>query len=306
MSETKLLSDKVALITGAGRGIGRDLALLMAAHGAKVIVNDPGVSESGSGTDDAPANRVVEEIENAGGSAAANLGSVADFKTAQGMVDQAMDVFGGLDIVVNNAGILRDSIFHKMTEHDWDAVVGVHLKGSFNVSRAAATHFREKEAGCFIHFTSTSGLIGNFGQANYAAAKLGIVGLSKSIALDMSRFNVTSNAISPFAWSRMIGSIPITDDAQKDRVEKLKKMTPAKIAPLAVALASEAGKAVTGQVFGVRNNEIYLMGQSRPLRSVHTAEGWTPESIIDVAIPAMKASFYALDRSQDVFSWDPI
>lgn len=306
MSETKLLSDKVALITGAGRGIGRDLALLMAAHGAKIIVNDPGVSESGSGTDDAPANRVVEEIENAGGFAAANLGSVADFKTAQGMVDQAMQTFGGLDIVVNNAGILRDSIFHKMTEEDWDAVVGVHLKGSFNVSRAAATHFREKESGCFIHFTSTSGLIGNFGQANYSAAKLGIVGLSKSIALDMSRFNVTSNAISPFAWSRMIGSIPITDDAQKDRVEKLKKMTPAKIAPLAVALASDAGKAVTGQVFGVRNNEIYLMGQSRPLRSVHTAEGWTPESIIDVAIPAMKASFYALDRSQDVFSWDPI
>lgn len=306
MSETKLLSNKVALITGAGRGIGRDLALLMAAHGAKIIVNDPGVSESGSGTDDAPANRVVEEIESAGGSAAANLGSVADFKTAQSMVDQAMDAFGGLDIVVNNAGILRDSIFHKMTEDDWDAVIGVHLKGSFNVSRAAATHFREKESGCFIHFTSTSGLIGNFGQANYSAAKLGIVGLSKSIALDMSRFNVTSNAISPFAWSRMIGSIPITDDAQKDRVEKLKKMTPAKIAPLAVALASEAGKAVTGQVFGVRNNEIYLMGQSRPLRSVHTAEGWTPESIIDVAIPAMKASFYALDRSQDVFSWDPI
>lgn len=306
MSETKLLSDKVALITGAGRGIGRDLALLMAAHGAKIIVNDPGVSESGSGTDDAPANRVVEEIENAGGSAVANLGSVADFKTAQGMVDEAMDAFGGLDIVVNNAGILRDSIFHKMTEDDWDAVIGVHLKGSFNVSRAAATHFREKESGCFIHFTSTSGLIGNYGQANYSAAKLGIVGLSKSIALDMSRFNVTSNAISPFAWSRMIGSIPITDDAQKDRVEKLKKMTPAKIAPLAVALASDAGKAVTGQVFGVRNNEIYLMGQSRPLRSVHTAEGWTPESIIDVAIPAMKASFYALDRSQDVFSWDPI
>jgi len=306
VSETKLLSGKVALITGAGRGIGRDLALLMAAHGAKIIVNDPGVSESGSGTDDVPANKVVEEIESAGGSAAANLGSVADFKTAQGMVDQAMDAFGSLDIVVNNAGILRDSIFHKMTEDDWDAVIGVHLKGSFNVSRAAATHFREKESGCFIHFTSTSGLIGNFGQANYSAAKLGIVGLSKSIALDMSRFNVTSNAISPFAWSRMIGSIPITDDAQKDRVEKLKKMTPAKIAPLAVALASDAGKAVTGQVFGVRNNEIYLMGQSRPLRSVHTAEGWTPESIIDVAIPAMKASFYALDRSQDVFSWDPI
>ncbi|MGI9383399.1 MAG: SDR family oxidoreductase, partial [Methyloligellaceae bacterium] len=214
--------------------------------------------------------------------------------------------FGGLDIVVNNAGILRDAIFHKMTEEDWDLVIGVHLKGSFNVARAAATKFREQESGCFVHFTSTSGLVGNFGQANYSAAKLGIVGLSKSIALDMSRFNVTSNCISPFAWSRMIGTIPIHDEVQKARIDKLKQMTPAKIAPLAVALASEAGKTVTGQIFAVRNNEIYLMSQARPLRSVHAGDGWTAESIVDVALPAMKAHFYPLDRSQDVFSWDPI
>lgn len=306
MTDGKLLGGKVALVTGAGRGIGRDLSIQMAAHGAKVIVNDLGGSEEGKGADDVPALEVVKEIRDAGGEAEANFGSVADFASAQAMVDQAIDHFGGLDIVVNNAGILRDSIFHKMSEEDWDAVVGVHLKGSFNVSRAAATKFREQESGCFIHFTSTSGLIGNFGQANYAAAKLGIVGLSKSIALDMSRFNVSSNAISPFAWSRLIGTIPITDEVQKARVEKLKQMTPAKIAPLCVALASEAGKSVTGQVFGVRNNEIYLMGQSRPLRSVHAGEGWTPESVIETALPAMKANFYPLDRSQDVFSWDPI
>ena len=306
MSDGGLLDGKVALITGAGRGIGRDMAILMAAHGAKVVVNDLGGTEKGEGADNIPALEVVKEIRDAGGEAEANFGSVADFKTAEGMVEQALDQFGGLDVVVNNAGILRDVIFHKMTEDDWDTVIGVHLKGSFGVARAAATHFRKKESGCFIHFTSTSGLVGNFGQANYAAAKLGIVGLSKSIALDMARFNVTSNCISPFAWSRLIGTIPMTDDAQRARIAKIKTMTPAKIAPLAVALASDAGKSVTGQILGVRNNEIYLMSQSRPLRSVHTGDGWTPEGIIATAFPAMEADFYPLDRSQDVFSWDPI
>ena len=306
MSEGKLLDGKTALITGAGRGIGRDMAIMMAANGAKVIVNDLGGTTSGEGADQEPALEVVKEIRDAGGEAEANFGSVADFATGEAMVAQAIDQFGGLDIVVNNAGILRDVIFHKMTEDEWDAVINVHLKGAFNVSRAAATHFREKGSGCFVHFTSTSGLIGNFGQANYAAAKLGIAGLSKSIALDMARFGVTSNCISPFAWSRMIGTIPIGDEAQRARVDKLKAMTPAKIAPLAVALASEAGKQVSGQIFAVRNNEIFLMGQSRPVRSVHTAEGWTPEGVVDTVFPSLQASFFPLDRSADIFTWDPI
>ena len=306
MSEGKLLDGKTALITGAGRGIGRDMAIMMAANGAKVIVNDLGGTTSGEGADQEPALEVVKEIRDAGGEAEANFGSVADFATGEAMVAQAIDQFGGLDIVVNNAGILRDVIFHKMTEEEWDAVINVHLKGAFNVSRAAATHFREKGSGCFVHFTSTSGLIGNFGQANYAAAKLGIAGLSKSIALDMARFGVTSNCISPFAWSRMIGTIPIGDEAQRASVDKLKAMTPAKIAPLAVALASEAGKQVSGQIFAVRNNEIFLMGQSRPVRSVHTAEGWTPEGVVDTVFPSLQASFFPLDRSADIFTWDPI
>ena len=306
MSEGKLLDGKTALITGAGRGIGRDMAIMMAANGAKVIVNDLGGTTSGEGADQEPALEVVKEIRDAGGEAEANFGSVADFATGEAMVAQAIDQFGGLDIVVNNAGILRDVIFHKMTEEEWDAVINVHLKGAFNVSRAAATHFREKGSGCFVHFTSTSGLIGNFGQANYAAAKLGIAGLSKSIALDMARFGVTSNCISPFAWSRMIGTIPIGDEAQRARVDKLKAMTPAKIAPLAVALASEAGKQVSGQIFAVRNNEIFLMGQSRPVRSVHTAEGWTPEGVVDTVFPSLQASFFPLDRSADIITWDPI
>jgi NAD(P)-dependent dehydrogenase (short-subunit alcohol dehydrogenase family) len=193
-----------------------------------------------------------------------------------------------------------------MSVDEWRAVIDVHLNGSFNVSRAAAPHFKSQGSGSFVHIVSTSGLIGNFGQANYSAAKLGIVALSKSIAMEMAKFNVRSNCISPFAWSRMINNIPIETEEQKARVERLKRMETSKIAPLAVYLASDESAGVSGQVFAVRSNEIFLMSQCRPLRSVHSGEGWTPETVASHAIPAMRAHFYPLDRSQDVFDWDPI
>ena len=306
MSDGQVVAGKVALVTGAGRGVGAAVARLLAAHGAAVVVNDLGGSETGEGQDRGPAMETVTAIRDAGGQAEASGESVTSGAAARGMIEQALDCFGRIDIVVNNAGILRDVIFHKMSEEDWDAVLDVHLKGSFNVASAAAPHFRKQESGCYVHMTSTSGLIGNFGQANYSAAKMGIVGLSKSIALDMARFNVRSNCIAPFAWSRLIGSIPITDDVQRARVEKLKRMTPDKIAPLVVALASDAASDVSGQIFAVRSNEIFLMGQNRPLRGIQEGDGWTPETVLQHGFPALRPNFYPLDRSQDVFSWDPV
>lgn len=303
---TKSLQDKVIIVTGAGRGIGREIALLCAAEGAKVVVNDPGGAADGAGNSAAPAEEVVEEIKKRGGTAVANFESVAEAIPASKIVKTATDHFGRLDGVVNNAGILRDMIFHKMSVEAFEAVIKVHLMGSFYVSHAAARLYREQESGAFVHFTSTSGLIGNYGQANYAAAKLGIVGLSKSIALDMGRFNVRSNCVSPFAWTRMIGTIPTETDAEKARVEKIKQMGPEKIAPVCAYLLSDAAKDVTGQIFGVRMNEIFLFGQHRPVRSVHRSEGWTPQTLAEHGMPALKGSFAKLDRSADVFTWDPI
>jgi NAD(P)-dependent dehydrogenase (short-subunit alcohol dehydrogenase family) len=306
MADSRMLDGKVAVVTGAGRGIGREIALLMAKHGADVVVNDLGAGVDGEGADASPAGETVASIEQAGGSAIANGDSVADPEGAQRIVESAVEHFGRIDVVVNNAGILRDRIFHRMSHADWQAVIDVHLMGSFNVSKAAALYFREQESGCFVHFTSTSGLVGNVGQANYSAAKMGIVGLSKSIALDMQRFNVRSNCIAPFAWSRMIGSIPADTPSQKARVEKLQHMTPDKIAAMVVFLAGDAAAEVSGQIFAVRNNEIFLMSQPRPIRSVHRGEGWTPETIAEHALPALQADLYPLDVSADVFSWDPV
>ncbi|MEM8703320.1 MAG: SDR family NAD(P)-dependent oxidoreductase [Pseudomonadota bacterium] len=300
-----LLEGKVAIVTGAGRGVGRDVALLLASQGASVLVNDLGGAANGGGNDAGPASSVVAEIEAAGGQAISNVTSITEFVSAEAMVAEAMERFGRLDIVVNNAGILRDAIFHKMSEEDWDAVLAVHLKGSFNLARAAAPVFRAQHAGRMIHMTSNSGLIGNYGQANYIAAKLGIVGLSRAIALDMARFNVTSNVIGPQAWSRLIGVIPTETEEEKARVERFKRMTPAKVANLVVALAAPDAQHITGQIFVCRGNEIHLMSQPRPVRSLARPDGWTPETILSNAFPAMQGSLTPLERSNDVFGWEP-
>jgi NAD(P)-dependent dehydrogenase (short-subunit alcohol dehydrogenase family) len=301
-----MMDGKVALVTGAGRGVGRGIALALAEAGAAVVVNDLGVSLTGEGGDASPAQQVADEIAAAGGRAIANGDSVASWDGGRAMVQVAIDAFGRIDTVVNNAGNLRDTLFHKMTEEEFDAVIAVHLKGSFNVSRAAAPFFKQQASGVYVHMTSTSGLIGNFGQANYSAAKLGVAALSKSIALDMQRFNVRSNAVAPFAWTRMVSSIPADTPEQQKRVDGLKKLIPEKIAPFVVALASDEGASVTGQIFGVRNNEIYLFSQPRPIRTAHTSEGWTPEAVAERVFPQFANDFYPLHRSGDVFTWDPV
>jgi NAD(P)-dependent dehydrogenase (short-subunit alcohol dehydrogenase family) len=300
-----VLMGKVVIVTGAGRGVGAEIAKLAAKEGAKVVVNDLGGNEGGEGQDLGPAQQVVAAITDAGGQAVANGANVASWDGAHALFADAMRAFGDVDAIINNAGILRDSIFHKMTESDWDSVAVVNLKGCFNVARAAAPHFKDKQKGAFVHMTSTSGLVGNFGQVNYGASKMGVAGLSKCIALDMAKFGVRSNCLAPFAWTRMVGTIPSTPE-NAARIEVAKQMTPDKIAPFTVALCSDAAHDVSGQIFGVRRNEIFLFSQPRPLRSVHTAEGWTPQSCIERALPALRGSFFKLDRSSDVFSWDPV
>ena len=302
-----MLAGKVVAITGAGRGVGREIALLAARHGAAVVVNDPGVGGGGEGGDAGPAQQTADDIIAAGGQAHANLASVTDPVGAASIIEDAVQRFGRIDSVVNNAGILRDSIWHKLSHEDWRAVIDVHLNGCFNVSKAATPYFREQQSGSFIHFTSTSGLIGNIGQANYSAAKLGIVGLSQSIALDMARVGVRSNCIAPFAWSRMTASIPAATPEAQERVERLKTMRADKIAPLVVYLASDAASAVTNQIFAVRKNEIVLFSKPRPVRSMTKAEGWTPESIAAELIPAFTPDMARADEvSAHVFPYDPI
>jgi len=301
-----MLKDKVAVVTGAGGGIGRGTALLLAKEGAKVVVNDIGGSAAGEGRDTTPADKVVAEITAAGGTAVSNYDSVASMTGGEKIIGTALEKFGRIDIVVNNAGILRDRMIFNMSEEEWDAVMNVHLKGTFACTRAAAPHMRQQKSGRIINITSTSGLIGNYGQANYAAAKMGIVGFTKAVALDLGRYGATANCIAPFAWTRMIGTIPTETEAQKVRVEKLKRMDPALIAPLVVFLASDAAQEVTGQIFGVRGKEIILFSQPRPIRQVADLEGWTPQKVAEIIPQAFKNSFYKLEVSADVFPYDPI
>lgn len=303
-----VLDGKVVLVTGGANGIGKECALLAAREGAAVLVNDLGGSVAGGDEGSAgPAEQVAREIRAAGGKAASNSESVTNRTAVKRMIEQAKDELGGLHAVINPAGILRDTMFHKMTDADWDLVIDVHLNGAYNVCRASVEHFREQGEGSYVLFTSTSGIIGNIGQANYAAAKMGVAGLSRIVAMEGLTKNVRSNVIAPFAWSRMIATIPVKDEASAKRVERMKNyMRADQVAQLAVSLASPACKDVSGQVFVARGNEIFLMSQSRPLRGLGKIEGWTPETIGNHAMPAMKPNFYDLGATVSVFGWDPV
>ncbi|HBA42838.1 MAG TPA: 3-hydroxyacyl-CoA dehydrogenase [Alphaproteobacteria bacterium] len=304
-----VLDGKVVLVTGAGRGIGRECALLAAREGAQVIVNDLGGGVEGGDEGSAgPAEEVVSEIKAAGGEAAANSDSVALASGARNMVEQALDTFKGLHAIISPAGILRDKMIHKMDEDDWDAVIDVHLKGSYNVVRASIEHFRDQQDGAYVLFTSTSGLIGNVGQANYAAAKLGIAGLSRVVAMEGAKKNVRSNVIAPFAWTRMIATIPIKDEATAARMDKIRNATRAdQIAPPAIAMCAPGAENVSGQIFCVRGNEIFLMSQPRPVRGMGRADGWSAEDLVTRAFPAMAQDFFGVEEtSRVIFSADPL
>lgn len=293
------LTGKVVLVTGGGNGIGRDCALIAAQEGAKVVVNDLGGGLKGEDEGSASAAEMVaQEIRAAGGEAVSNSESVTSLKAVEGMVEQARDTFGGLHAVINPAGILRDVMFHKMSEQDWDRVIDVHMRGSFNVARATIDLFREQNDGAYMFFTSTSGLFGNIGQANYGAAKMGIAGLSRIIAMEGARNNVRSNCLAPVAWTRMTQSVPVKDEAAAARravmAEKIRADQPARFS---VAMVAPAASHVSGQIFGASGENIILYSQPRPIETVTKEEGWTVDTILSEAVPAMAPKFFDLNRA---------
>ena len=306
-----VLDGKVVVVTGGGNGIGRECALLAAREGASVLVNDLGGSVTGGDEGSAgPAETVAREIRAAGGTAIFNSDSVTDYDAVAAMFEQAKKELGGLHAVINPAGILRDKMFHKMDIADWKAVIDVHLHGAFNVTRASVEYFRERQDGSYVLFTSTSGLIGNIGQANYAAAKLGVMGLSRILAMEGAAKNVRSNIIAPFAWTRMIATIPVKDEASAQRVERMKNsMRADQVAQLAVALCADAAKDTNGQIFAVRGNEVFLFNQPRPVRALGMLEGWSPTTLLEQGLPALKANYTPADATANtgsIFPYDPV
>ncbi len=302
-----ILDGRVAVVTGSGRGIGRGIAHHLAREGARVVINDHGGSVHGQGSDASVAETVAREIRSKGGDAVSNTDSVASWDGGHRIIQTALDSYGRIDILVNNAGILRDRFVHQMSEEEWDAVLGVHLMGSFYCTRAAVPHMRKQRWGRLLFMTSTAGFIGTIAQANYGAAKMGIVGLSRQAAIEMGRYNVTSNCIAPFAWTRIPASIPAVTEEIRRSVDRLfKDMTPGEISPLAVYLASEKARGISGQIFGVRGKEIYLFNQPRVVRSLHRSEGWTPEELSRVLETTFRPDLTPLDNSISYFSWDAL
>lgn len=291
-----LLAGKVALVTGGGRGIGRGIARLLAREGAAIVVNDLGSSLDGSGADVSVAEQVARELDPSGERAVANSHSVADFDGAGAMIQQALDEFGQIDIVVNVAGILRDRMIFNMTPEEWQAVVDVHLKGTFNTCRWAAIRFREQGTGGRIINFSSSSAFGAAGQPNYAAAKAGIIGLTLSCANALARYGVTANAILPGASTRMIDSIPRAREAALAESGKLPselaigtERNPDNVAPIVAYLASDAGRDVTGHLFAAYGYNIGLLSQPKIIKTVRADHRWTVEELCDVVPRAFAA-----------------
>jgi NAD(P)-dependent dehydrogenase (short-subunit alcohol dehydrogenase family) len=269
-----LLDGRVALVTGSGRGIGREFALALAAAGAQVVVNDVGASLAGDGTGEDPAAQTVADIVAAGGSAIANRDSVTDFDQARAMVQSAIDAFGRIDIVVNNAGIVRDKTLLKMDESDFDSVIAVHLKGTFNVTRHAAEHFRAQEYGRIINITSSAGLRGNFGQTNYGAAKAGIMGMTFIWSMELGKYGITANAVAPAGATRMTAAL-----YERSGKPVPPEEDPALNAPLVVFLASEAAAHVNGQILGRTEYAYSLFQHPKQVAWMWRDGGWTAEQL---------------------------
>jgi NAD(P)-dependent dehydrogenase (short-subunit alcohol dehydrogenase family) len=298
----EMLKGKVAVVTGSGRGLGRAMAMMFAREGASVVVNDPGSSLDGSTIEGTPAQEVVAEITRAGGKAVANMESVATWDGGRRIVQSALDNFGRIDIVVNNAGILRDGMFHKMSAENFDAVVKVHLYGMFYVSRAAVEHFRKQESGCFIHMTSGAGFCGSVGQFNYAAAKTAMLGFNQVLAQELGKLNIRSNVIAPGASTRMGASVPDSVTSPEVKAARLKSRPPESVAVLATVLASEHARNVNGQILGARGGEVVLYNQTRPIRFFNKREGWTPETLAET-IPKFSSLFVPVQSTRQLFPW---
>ena len=269
-----MLDGRVAIVTGSGRGIGREFALALAAAGAKVVVNDVGASLGGDGTEEDPGADTVADIVAAGGAAVVNRDSVSDFDAARNIVQTAIDSFGRIDIVVNNAGIVRDKTLLKMDESDFDSVIAVHLKGTFNVTRHAAEHFRAQEYGRIINITSSAGLRGNFGQTNYGAAKAGIMGMTFIWSMELGKYGITANAVAPAGATRMTAAL-----YEKSGKEVPPEENPALNAPLVVFLASEAAAHVNGQILGRTEYSYSLFQHPKQIAWMWRDGGWTAEQL---------------------------